>query len=133
MGQKQLGTDFQSTGNVDSGNWFTIGQDPTGTYGEKGSGNIDDLGVWRRALTSLEAASIYMAGVSNNLSFTGGLTIPTPTISIGKSGSAWQITYSGVLRGSSTANGTYNPVAGAISPYTIPAGTVTQFYRSSAN
>jgi hypothetical protein len=32
---------------------------------------MDDLGVWRRALTALEASGIYLAGVSNHLSFTG--------------------------------------------------------------
>jgi hypothetical protein len=131
--QKQLGTSFQAAGDVDTGNPFTIGQDPTGTYAETGSGDMDDLGVWRRALTPLEAASIYMAGVSNHLSFVNGTVVTTPIISIGKSGANWQITYTGVLRSSSTANGTYNPVNGATSPYTIPAGTQTQFYRSSSN
>jgi hypothetical protein len=125
--QKQLGNFFQSAGDVDSGNWFTIGQDPTGVYPEKGSGDIDDLGIWRRSLTSLEAASIYMAGISNKLSFTA------LTITIGKSGTSWQITYTGVLRSSGTANGTYAPVNGATSPYTIPTGSPTQFYRSSQN
>jgi len=118
--QKQLGTSFQAAGDVDTGNPFTIGQDPTGTYAETGSGDMDDLGVWRRALTPLEAASIYMAGVSNHLSFVNGTVVTTPIISIGKSGANWQITYTGVLRSSSTANGTYNPVNGATSPYTIP-------------
>jgi hypothetical protein len=60
-----------TAGNIDTGQPATIGQDPTGQYPEAGSGDIDDLGVWRRSLTALEAASIYMAGVSNHLSFTG--------------------------------------------------------------
>jgi hypothetical protein len=200
--QRQFGTSFQASGDIDTGNPFTIGQDPTGVYGETGSGTIDDLGVWRRALTPLEAASIYIAAVSNQLSYvngnytiavsaspsaagtvSGGGTFPSessqtvkatansgfafvswtqngnvvssspsytftltgdtslvanftaaiPTISIGKSGSSWQITYTGVLRSSATANGTYNLVNGASSPYTIPAGTGTQFYRASSN
>jgi hypothetical protein len=41
----------------------TIGQEPTGLYQETGSGEIDDLGVWRRVLTPLEAASLYTAGL----------------------------------------------------------------------
>jgi hypothetical protein len=128
--QKQQGTSFQACGDVDTGNWFTIGQDPTGTYPQSGSGDIDDLGVWRRALTPLEAASIYMAGISNKLSFTGSAPVTTPTISIGKSGNSWHITYTGVLVSSSKAGGPYTPVSGASSPYTIPAGTQVQFYRS---
>jgi hypothetical protein len=60
-----------TAGNIDTGQPANIGQDPTGQYSETGSGDIDDLGVWRRSLTALEAASIYMAGVSNHLSFTG--------------------------------------------------------------
>ena len=60
-----------TAGNIDTGQPAIIGQDPTGQYPEAGSGDIDDLGVWRKSLTALEAASIYMAGVSNHLSFTG--------------------------------------------------------------
>ena len=58
-------------GNIDTGRPVTIGQDPTGRYPESGSADMDDLGVWRKALTALEASSIYMAGVSNHMSFTG--------------------------------------------------------------
>jgi hypothetical protein len=56
---------------VDTGLPAVIGQDPTGQYPESGSADMDDLGVWRRALTSLEAASIYLSAASNHLSFTG--------------------------------------------------------------
>jgi hypothetical protein len=65
------GTSVAAAGNVDTGNPATIGQDPTGQYPESGSADIDDLGVWHKALTALEAASLYIAGVSNHLSFTG--------------------------------------------------------------
>ena len=66
----------------------TIGQDPTGHYGETGSADIDDLGVWRRSLTQLEVASIYIAGVSNKLSFTGsGPAAGSPTLTAVQSGS----------------------------------------------
>jgi hypothetical protein len=59
------------TTNVDTGHAAVIGQDPTGKYTESGSADIDDLGVWRRTLTSLEAASIYLAAASNHMTFTG--------------------------------------------------------------
>jgi hypothetical protein len=67
----QGGTSIASAGNIDTGHPATIGQDPTGNYKESGSADIDDLGVWRKTLSALEAASIYMAAVSNALSFTG--------------------------------------------------------------
>jgi len=65
------GSSVAAAGNINTGRAATIGQDPTGQYQESGSADIDDLGVWRRALTALEASSIYMAAVSNHLSFTG--------------------------------------------------------------
>jgi hypothetical protein len=50
-------------------NWaVNVGQDGTGIYNDGGSAYdinalIDDLGVWRRALTAHEAAGIYTAGL----------------------------------------------------------------------
>ncbi len=67
----QAGSSIAAAGNIDTGQPATIGQDPTGRYHESGSADIDDLGVWRRALTALEASSIYMAALSNHISFTG--------------------------------------------------------------
>ena len=78
----QAGSTIAAAGNVDTGKPATIGQDPTGQYKESGSADIDALGVWRKSLTALEAASIYMAAVSNHLSFTGGpvpLSFQTPS------------------------------------------------------
>ena len=60
--------------------------------------------------------------------------LPTPTLSLGKQGTSWVITYTGVLKSCLTANGTYNPVSGAASPYTIPTGAaVKMFYRAYQN
>jgi hypothetical protein len=67
----EAGSSAAEAGNIDTGHPATIGQDPTGLYPESGSADIDDLGVWHRALTALEASSIYMAAVSNHLSFIG--------------------------------------------------------------
>ena len=67
---KISGTTTAAAKTIDTGLPVTIGQDPTGLYAETGSGDIDDIGVWRRAITSLEAASLYVAG-ANNLSFIG--------------------------------------------------------------
>jgi hypothetical protein len=56
--------------------------------------------------------------------------LPTPTLSVGKQGTSWVITYSGVLKSSATANGTYQPVAGASNPYIIPTSETGYFTRS---
>jgi hypothetical protein len=53
-----------------------------------------------------------------------------PTISIGQSGGKWVITYTGILYSSSTVNGSYTAVGGAVSPYTVPSNTGIQFYRA---
>jgi hypothetical protein len=114
-----------------------IGQDGTGVYHDQGSAynigaNIDDLGIWRRALTAGEAAAIYNAGqAGKDLSQAVVSSGTTPTISIAVQGGSLVITYTGTLYSSSTVNGTYNPVSGAASPYTVPTGAgAIQFYRS---
>ncbi len=124
---RQFGTTAGAAGNIDTGNAATIGQDPTGTYGETGSGDIDDLGVWHKALTPLEAASIYMAGASNQLSYVGAPV----TLSIqNAAGNKVQLTWpAGILQAADTVNGTYADVSGAISPFTIAPASANKFYR----
>ena len=114
-----------------------IGQDGTGVYHDQGSAfniaaNIDDLGIWRRALTAGEAAAIFAAGqAGKDLSQAVVNIEPGPAISLSQQGNSWVITYTGTLYSSSTVNGTYAPVSGATSPYTIPIGAAPlQFYRS---
>jgi hypothetical protein len=51
-----------------------------------------------------------------------------PTISIGRNAAGQVvITYSGTLLSSPTVNGTYSPVSGASSPYTVPTGPGSTF------
>jgi len=58
----------------------------------------------------------------------GGIT---PTIHISQQGGNWVITYSGTLYSASTVSGSYAPVSGASSPYTVPTGSAAmQFYRA---
>src|SRR5207245_2740305 len=112
---KQAGTSAAAAGDIDTTNWFTIGQDPTGVYPEGGSGWIDDLGVWKKALTPLEAASIYIAGVSNLLSFTGAPFRLSATRSGTNVSLSWTV---GVLQQADVVAGPYTDVAGARSPRT---------------
>jgi len=63
------GTTLAAAGDIDTGNPATIGQDPSGKYGETGSASIADLGIWRTALSPLQAAAIYSAAVNSSLSY----------------------------------------------------------------
>ncbi|HEV7927427.1 MAG TPA: LamG-like jellyroll fold domain-containing protein, partial [Verrucomicrobiae bacterium] len=128
----QVGKSVVGIGNINSAYGATIGQDPTGLYGQPSGAYsgatfaIDDLGVWTRALTSLEAASIYIAGVSNQVSFEG-----LPSLSIQtEPGSKLQLTWSaGNLQATTNLSGTWTNVVGATSPYTnSPIGT-QMFFR----
>ena len=53
--------------------------------------------------------------------------VTVPTISI----QGGVITFTGTLMSAETLGGTYTPVAGATSPYTVPATTTQRFYKSS--
>jgi hypothetical protein len=123
---KQAGTSSTAAQNIDSGNWFTIGQDPTGLYVEQGYGDIDDLGIWHKALTPLEAASIFMAGSVNHLSFTSAAI----TLSLNKSGNNVILTWpAGVLQSADEVTGPYVDVPAASSPFSAPATAAKKFYR----
>lgn len=128
--ERRGGTDVTAAGNIDTGLPATIGQDPTGTYGETGSADMDDFGVWRRALTPLEAASIYMAGM-NGRTFVYVPPSEKPTLALGKDGDTWKLTFTGTLQASDRADGGYADLPGATSPYTLPTSTgAQQFYRA---
>jgi hypothetical protein len=69
-------------------NWaVNVGQDGTGVYHDQGSAynigaKIDDLGIWRRALTANEVAGIYAAGLAGkDLSQAVAATAVPPSIS----------------------------------------------------
>jgi len=123
------GNGFVTSGTVDSGRTATIGQDPTGRYGENGEGWIDDLGVWRRALSPLEVASIYIAGAQSSLSFTNSQT-SLPSISIEHlTGTKVRVSWSaGTLQSAANVAGPYSNID-AKSPYTNSPSAAT-FYRT---
>jgi hypothetical protein len=55
--------------------------------------------------------------------------VVVPTIGMSSTG---VITYTGVLQSSPTVDGTFTPVAGATSPYTIPTTGAAMFYRTAS-
>ncbi|HTI98108.1 MAG TPA: LamG-like jellyroll fold domain-containing protein [Dongiaceae bacterium] len=119
-----------SVGDITQAAPTSIGQDPTGHYGESGEADIDDLGVWRRVLTPLEASSIYVAGLNGGITF--ATTPATPaTLSITHSGGQVQIiwTGSGTLQSAGTLTGTYTNVPSATSPYVVTPDGTQRFFR----
>jgi hypothetical protein len=83
------------------------------------AGAVDEVAIYDKALTTAQVASHYNAAQSVVVRLT-----------IEKSGTTYLIKYpSGNLQQADAVNGQYNNVTGAVSPYPIPAGTTTKFYR----
>jgi hypothetical protein len=121
----EQGQSAASAGNLDTGAPANIGQDPTGQYPEPGSADIDDLGVWHKALSPLEAASIYMAGLSNQLSF---VSAPI-TLLQRRSGNQIILSWpAGTLQSSDSVTGLYTNVT-PVSPLSLTPSAGKQFYR----
>jgi hypothetical protein len=133
-GSKQGGTSLGAT-DIDSGLPATIGQDPSGFYGEavpdplgaQTPAAIDDLGVWRKALTPLEAASIYVAAISNHLSFTSGTFAP---LTVTRSGSQLVLSWTSgfMLTTATNLNGPWTDVT-LNAPLVVNPNAAKQFYR----
>jgi hypothetical protein len=111
---------------ISNGSQACVGQDPTGAYAESGAADIDDLGVWRRALTSVEARGIYVAA-TNGFSFEDLSLAVTPgsgTVTL-----TWQ-SFSGVLQQATVVTGPYTDVPGPPpSPYTVSTTGGQKFFR----
>jgi hypothetical protein len=80
-----------TTGNIDTDDLaysVNVGQDGRGIYTDGGSAGItnaliDDLGIWRRALSGVEAAAIYNAGqAGHDLSQAQGATLGSLNVSV---------------------------------------------------
>lgn len=122
-----------AAGNLDTGNAVNIGQDPTGAYAEDGSVTLDDLGVWRRALTQYEAYAIYYAATNSGTSF----DIPgTVTLNIAASGTNAVLSWHpgptlGKLLQADSLTGPWTQVPAYAPVYQVPATAAQKFYRLS--
>jgi hypothetical protein len=126
---KNAGTTLSAAGNIDTTSPTIVGQDPTGIYGEEGAFNIDDLGIWRKALSPLEAASIYAAAAFSGLSFTNTATsLPSLTIAAAAGGKVVVTWPLGTLQTATNITGPYTSQP-FTSPYTNSATSKT-FYRT---
>jgi hypothetical protein len=141
------GTSLNAVGNIDvlpanPTAAAVVGQDPSGLYGEDGQFDIADVGVWRKALSPLEAASIFVAGSVSQLSFTGTAPSYPASITMGKttvSGNSatlnWTATpiasYTFSVWRSSTPNGVYTLLNSGIPISTFGSGVSTGTYTDS--
>jgi hypothetical protein len=114
-------------GSLNPGNSITIGQDPTGNYGAA-TFDLDDLGIWRRALTDYEAASIYGAADTSGNSFDvyGPTKLAIKQVE-GNLDVNWQ---AGTLLQATSPSGPWTAVPGAVAPfYRTTATGSTVFFR----
>jgi hypothetical protein len=137
-------------GSINNNNYWpmVIGQDPTFTYpfiaGTNASARdfaawfppntatVDDIGIWRRALTPLEVAQVCSAGSIGGRSFDTVAPLSV-TITVTRSGSSLTLSWAtGTLLESDTlgASAVWTPVPGASAPsYTLTPGSTNKFYR----
>ncbi len=117
-----------TAGDLDTTGAVTIGQDPTGLYPEAGQAEVDDIGVWTRALSSVEARSIYLVGANYGRSFDEVAPI---TLTIQKAGSDIELIWqAGKLQEAGSVTGPWTPVAGAVAPYLkVTPGAAAKFYK----
>jgi hypothetical protein len=97
----------------------------TTTLGLQFNGQIEDVAIYNYALTAAQALAHYSAG-------TNQVVVVAPTISAALSGTNLVINFTGTLLYSTNADEPVtNVVAGATSPYTIPATNAQMYFRSS--
>jgi len=100
-----------AVGSLITGNILAIGQDPTGAYGVSGTFALDDLGIWKRALSPTEAESIYMVAQSSGRSFD---SFVRGSLALQKSGSNLQLIWeAGTLQWADSPEGAWTDVPNA--------------------
>jgi hypothetical protein len=105
----------------------SVGQSGTGSYNVTAAYDIDDLGVWLRALGSYDALSLYTAGTSGQ-SFDAYGPV---SLTLQQSGSSLNLTWqAGTLQSATNLSGPWTPVSGAAAPsYTLTPGAGQAFFR----
>ncbi|HNQ89792.1 MAG TPA: hypothetical protein PKM73_14330 [Verrucomicrobiota bacterium] len=75
---------------------------------------------------------VYLSagGANSTIPVAPGYAGPAPTLGLHRSGSQWEIVFEGQLQETSSLQGGWSDVPGAVSPYAIPAGGERRFYRA---
>ncbi len=116
------------SGDLDTPLPTVIGQTGTYDYEEAGAFQIDDLGVWRRTLSSIEAYTIYYVGQTYARSFD---TFGPVLLVIRPSGANYELSWqSGTLQQADEPTGSWTNVSGASAPvHIISPAAARKFYR----
>ena len=119
-----------SIGDLDTHQPTVVGQDPTGRYDDGLRDvvqfDLNDMGVWRRVLTPLEAAGMYVAGASNNVNFVSSPVRLQAQLVAGQAQLVWS---GGLLQAADQVSGPYSDVANANSPFSVAPAGAKKFYR----
>jgi hypothetical protein len=123
-----IDTRLGTSTDLDSPFTTVIGQAGTYGYEEAGAFQVDDLGVWRRNLSAIEAYSIWYVGQTYGRSFDNFGPV---SLLIRRNGSNVELVWqSGTLQQADTVTGPWTNVPGASAPYQIVAPTAgRKFYR----
>lgn len=119
---------FATTEDLDTGFNTVIGQGCFFDYPEAGAFEMDDLGVWRRALTPIEAYTAWYVGQNYSRSYD---TYGPVVLQLRQNGAAIELIWqAGTLQEATSAAGPWTNVPGATSPYyPTTIGTGTKLYR----
>jgi hypothetical protein len=117
-----------------------IGQDGTGVYTDKGGAynigaKMDDLGIWRRALSPGEAAAIYAAGqAGKDLTHAQVSASPAnPTLTVTLVGGSVKIDWQGSATGRLQTTTSLSPAIWSDVPGTTGASTATVSISSASS
>jgi hypothetical protein len=124
-----------SAGDLDNSGPINIGQDPTGAYVEIGVDDLDDVAIWRRALTAYEAHAIYYVATNSNASFD---TAGPVKLQIANVGNTIQISWRpgstlGTLLQADEVTGPWTPVGVYVPFYQVTPSATKKFYRLQLN
>jgi hypothetical protein len=115
--------------NLDGGNPMNIGQ-ASGTYPADGEFDLDDLGVWRRALTPFEVDTMYLAGTLVRAPLAPDLNTQI-RLEIDRVGSQVRIVWNstGTLYSALRATGPWTVNTNATSPFLVTPSGTSRFFR----
>ena len=101
-----------------------------GAYPAAADFAVDDVGIWRRALSAYDVDTMYLVGQRLGLSFAADQPARYE-MSIGKLGSSILLQWNGpgILQSAPSPVGPWSAIPQAISPYTATPSATRQYYR----
>ena len=115
--------------NLTTGRAWTVGQ-AGGAYPAAADFAVDDVGIWRRALSAYDVDTMYLVGQRLGLSFAADQPARYE-MSIGKLGGSILLQWNGpgILQSAPSPVGPWSAIPQAISPHTATPSTTRQYYR----